>query len=131
MCVLERNENHILAAIPDRIRWAFDIHCKGDRAMVLFFGPSIKHCRDLDHGDTPKPELESIDEVINSILPQRAILRGVEVQNLFKASQDHVGNLIQIGLLQTAAHSPIGPKASPFVLRDSVAELLKQRRYLP
>jgi hypothetical protein len=140
MWYLERNETHILSAIPDRIRWAFDIHCKGDRANVLIYRSSAEHCRALDLASDGRDdraassvpsELDSIEDVINSILPQRPILRGVEVQNIFKASQDHIANLITTGLLQTAAHSPTGPKASPFILRASVAELLKQRRYLP
>jgi hypothetical protein len=149
MWFLERDEDHILSIIPDRIRWAFDIHCRGERAMVVIFRGSAEHCRALDLGvgrtgvspvDGPAPslaavppELETIDEVIDSVLPKRAALRAVEVKNLFRCNQGHIANLIEAKLLVRSDElaRPSTDNRSPLVTRASVCELLKARRFLP
>jgi hypothetical protein len=60
-------------------------------------------------------------------LPKEPVLRGIEIAECFCCIPQHVTNLIRDQMFRLV-ELPLGPKASPFVTRESVIQFLEQRR---
>lgn len=60
-------------------------------------------------------------------LPKEPVLRATEIAECFCCIPQHVTNLIGDNFFRVL-DLPIGPKASPFVTRESVIQFLKERR---
>ena len=60
-------------------------------------------------------------------LPKEPVLRAAEIAEYFSCIPQHVTNLIADGMFQPV-NLPLGPKASPFVTRESVVQFLEKRR---
>jgi hypothetical protein len=59
--------------------------------------------------------------------PKEPVLRAAEIAEYFSCLPQHVQNLIADGMFQLV-NLPLGPKASPFVTRESVIQFLEKRR---
>lgn len=127
MVMLDRDEDQVLYLIEaGGLTFAWDIRSQdAERREVRVWRDCI---RAHVNGD-PQPELPE-DQVINSFLPHTAEVRSTQLRRIFTASQGHVQNLINQGLVCGLNEACTGPNGYVRVERGSIINFLRSRRII-
>jgi len=132
--LLDRSEDELQELIlTGQLRWVWDIKGpEADRRELRIWSESVlAFCdrRQVQHLQVT--EVQVYDELLPSV---RSHFRSTELQSFFSASQTHVQNLIDAGLLPMAGHGGAGsqrpergPNSFTRVKRDDVIAFLKTR----
>lgn len=126
MVLLDQDQDAVLALIEDgHLAWAWDIRSReAERREVRIWRESL-----ISHlAGHRQPDLDELT-VIDSILPHFGPdIRSPQLQRLFTASQGHIGNLIDQGLIHGLNEATTGKNGFVRVSRDSIVNFLRRRR---
>ncbi len=127
MVMLDRDEDQVLCLIEaGGLTYAWDIRSQNaERREVRIW----RDCLLASINGSPQPEHPE-DTVLNSLVPHTAEIRSTQLRRIFTASQGHIQNLINQGLLHGLNEACTGPNGYVRVQRASVVNFLRNRRII-